>query len=65
MRPNWLSRRQYVVVAEGERRSDLVAVSVAAPLGRALLGHRRGETIEVRTPAGKRLVTITAVHRQD
>lgn len=36
-------------------------VSVASPVGRALLGRRRGERVQVQTPDGTRVLTIVAV----
>jgi transcription elongation factor GreA len=36
-------------------------ISMESPVGRALLGRRRGDRIEVRTPGGVRLLTIVSV----
>lgn len=38
-------------------------ISVAAPVGRALLGQRRGARIEVATPRGPVTLEVTAVRR--
>jgi transcription elongation factor GreA len=47
----------------GPEESDVVAglIPDVSPLGEALLGHRPGERIEVRTPGGPRSVTIVDV----
>ena len=36
-------------------------ISVATPLGRALLGHKAGEQVRVDGPEGRRLVSILSV----
>lgn len=36
-------------------------ISVESPIGKALLGHRAGEFVEVRTPGGSRTVEILSV----
>ncbi|HKN93060.1 MAG TPA: GreA/GreB family elongation factor [Thermoleophilaceae bacterium] len=45
-------------------RSDVAHRMLAAdsPVGRALLGHEPGETVEVHVPTGTRRLLITAVH---
>jgi transcription elongation factor GreA len=57
--------------AEGEHEHTVVerltsaappgCVSVASPVGRALLGRRPGEQVQVPTPDGIRVLTIVAV----
>ncbi len=37
-------------------------ISYSSPIGRALLGKRMGQEIQVETPKGTRSLTITAVH---
>lgn len=46
-------REEFLLVGEGEVRSEVDTVSVASPLGRALVGRRVGETVEVEAPAGR------------
>jgi transcription elongation GreA/GreB family factor len=41
--------------------APLECVSVASPVGRALLGRRHGEQVHVHTPDGVRLLTIVDV----
>ncbi len=58
--------------AEGEHRCTLVVpadanplegrISVASPVGRALLGRAGGEEVDVATPGGMRPLTILSVH---
>jgi transcription elongation GreA/GreB family factor len=47
----------------GPGKSDVAHRMLAAdsPVGRALLGHEPGETVEVQVPSGKRRLLITAV----
>ncbi len=44
-----------------ERSGDLDVVSPGSPLGRALLGHAAGETVEYAAPGGTLRVAIVAV----
>jgi transcription elongation factor GreA len=37
-------------------------LSVDSPVGRALCGHRLGDTVEVLTPRGRRHLRVVAVH---
>ena len=60
-----------VVTDEGEETYDIVGAAEAdplrgmisneSPLGRALLGHKAGETVEWEAPAGRSAVTIKKV----
>ena len=43
---------------------SLKRMSVLAPLGRALLGRRVGEVVEVTVPAGPRRIRIEGLHYQ-
>jgi transcription elongation factor GreB len=51
----------------GVDEADPAAGSVAfvAPLARALLGHRTGDTVTVRAPGGTEEVTVTAIDYDD
>ncbi|MBI2931345.1 MAG: transcription elongation factor GreA [Planctomycetes bacterium] len=44
---------EFVLVGEGERREGIDTVSVASPLGQALVGRRVGDVIEIKVPRGK------------
>jgi transcription elongation factor GreA len=57
------SRRPLEVELVGPLEADLAAgrVSVASPLGRALVGRREGEIAEVEAPRGRRGFEVLAV----
>jgi transcription elongation factor GreA len=44
---------EFLLVGEGEVRSDVDTVSVTSPLGQALIGRKAGELAEVQAPRGK------------
>jgi transcription elongation factor GreA len=43
----------FMIVGEGERRDGVDTVSVASPLGQALVGKKVGDAVEVHAPRGK------------
>ncbi len=50
-------------VVEGGSAHDL-AVSIGTPVGRALIGHREGDVVEVVSPSGRsRKYTIVSIER--
>lgn len=51
----------FTVVGEWEADPTTKKISHASPLGKALLGKKAGEKIEVEAPAGKLLYTILKV----
>lgn len=51
----------YVLVSPGEAAPLEGRISVASPVGRALLGRAGGEEIDVVTPGGVRPLTILSV----
>ena len=51
----------YELVAPGEADPRSGSISPESPLGRALLGRRAGETVEVAAPGGARSVTLVRV----
>ncbi len=51
----------YMVVGEWEADPVERKISHESPLGKALMGKRIGETVEVEAPAGRILYTISAV----
>jgi transcription elongation factor GreA len=57
------SGKRLEVVLVGPLESDFSAgrVSVASPLGKALIGLRRGDVADVRTPRGNRSFKVLAV----
>ncbi len=52
---------RYRIVGAEEANPREGRISNESPLGKALLGHRVGETVEVDAPVGKLLFTIKAV----
>ncbi len=54
---------QIVGVDEADPAVGLIAF--VAPLARALLGHRAGDTVTVRSPGGVEELTVTAVAYDD
>ncbi|TAK51219.1 MAG: transcription elongation factor GreB [Gammaproteobacteria bacterium] len=55
------AQRRYRIVGPDEFDHGEGYISMASPLGRALLGRRVGDTIEVRVPAGPQSLRIEAV----
>src|SRR3954451_16138854 len=52
---------RYLIGSIEERRDDASVVSPGSPLGRALLGHKAGETVEYEAPSGMLKVEIVEV----
>ena len=60
-------RETYELVIPDGMDMDAGHVSVASPLGRALLDHKAGETVPVRLPAGARklkILKVATLHQQ-
>lgn len=57
------SEEAYIVVHAAEAVVDDERISMASPLGRALLGRHVGDTVAVEVPAGGYRVTITSASR--
>jgi len=55
------TRRTYQIVGPDEIDASGVRVSVESPLGRSLLGKRRGEEVTVRRPRGEVEVVICEI----
>ena len=52
----------YILVSEEESDFELNKISMSSPVGSALLGHKVGDVVEVRVPAGiikYKIVSIT------
>lgn len=58
---NGTEERHYTIVGSNEADPTGGRISNESPLGRAFLGKRLGETVEVRTPRGVLRCTITNV----
>ena len=44
-----------------ERRGDLLVVSPGSPMGEALLGASKGDSVEFDSPGGRQRVTVVEV----
>jgi transcription elongation factor GreA len=53
--------KTYQVVGEPEADIERGLLNIASPLARALIGKEEGDSIEVRTPGGKRSYEILSV----
>ena len=52
---------KYTIVGSAEASPSEMKLSNESPVGKALLGHKRGEEIAVSTPKGKRKLKITKI----
>ncbi|OGH05760.1 MAG: transcription elongation factor GreA [Candidatus Levybacteria bacterium RBG_16_35_11] len=55
-------KEDFMVVGEWEADPTAKKISHESPLGKALIGKKVGEKVEVEAPAGKILYTIVSVH---
>ncbi|MFH1878192.1 MAG: transcription elongation factor GreA [Candidatus Omnitrophota bacterium] len=53
----------YMLVSEEESDFDLNKISVTSPVGRALLGHKTGDVVEIQVPVGILRYEIKAIRR--
>jgi len=54
---------EYQIVGSTEADPASSRISNESPVGRALLGHRVGETVEIEVPGGKIKYKITDIHK--
>ena len=54
-------RRQYQIVGSAEVAPLDGKISIESPVGKALVGHRAGDIVEVETPSGVNKLTVTRV----
>ncbi|MHB1988661.1 MAG: transcription elongation factor GreA [Acidimicrobiales bacterium] len=52
---------RYFVGSIEERREGVAVISPGSPLGRALIGHRAGDTVEYEAPSGPLRVQIVTI----
>lgn len=52
---------EYTIVRPGQADVRCGTISVASPVGRALMGHREGEEVVVPTPGGTRRLIILGI----
>ena len=55
---------QVVVVTPGKANIKQNKISIMSPIGIALIGFRKGQKVQWRAPAGKKIFTITNVQHQ-
>ncbi len=54
---------EYTLVAENEADLKAGKISVSSPIGKGLLGKKKGETAEITVPNGKLVFEILEIHR--
>lgn len=54
---------EYMLVSEEESDFDLNKISISSPVGKALLGHKVGERVEIKAPAGVLEYEIVGIGR--
>ena len=54
-------RRKYQIVGSAEVAPLDGKISIESPVGKALVGHRVGDVVEVETPSGVNKLTVTRV----
>lgn len=54
-------KETYMIVGEYEANADKKRISITAPIARALIGKTVGDSVEVRTPGGKKSYEIAEV----
>ena len=52
---------RYTIVGSAESNPAQLRLSNESPVGKALLGHKRGEEVVFTTPSGERKLTITKI----
>ena len=53
----------YTLVSELEANSSQGKISVTSPIGKGLLGHKKGEIVEIKIPAGTLKYKILGIKR--
>lgn len=46
------SEAEYTIVADSEADARAKKIAISTPIARGLLGHKKGETVEIQVPAG-------------
>lgn len=54
----------YTLVSQEEANFKEGKISVESPIGKALLGHKKGDVVEIKTPAGALRHKILAISRE-
>jgi transcription elongation factor GreA len=54
-------KRKYTIVGSAEAKPSEMKLSNESPVGKALIGHKRGEEVTFATPKGERKLKITKI----
>ncbi len=54
-------KTQYTIVGSAEANPAELKLSNESPVGKALIGHKKGEEVAISTPKGERRLTITKI----
>ena len=54
---------EYVLVSEAEADFSKSKISVTSPLGKGILGHKVGDVVQIKIPAGMMTVEILEISR--
>jgi transcription elongation factor GreA len=55
-------KSRYILVGTVEANPKEGKISIESPVGKALLGKKKGQTVEVRAPSGARKLKIVEIH---
>ena len=55
-------KQKFTIVGPAEVDVAAGRISLESPMGRALIGHKVGDEVEVQSPAGPRRVKIVGIH---
>ena len=55
-------KRTYTIVGGYESDPSKQTISYLSPIGKALMGKKGGDTVDVKTPTGTRTIQILAIH---
>ena len=54
---------KYMLVSPEESNYDENKISISSPIGKGLLGHRAGETLDIKVPAGELRYKVLKIER--
>lgn len=54
---------EYVIVSEAEADFSKNKISITSPLGQGILGHKAGDVVQVKIPAGMMTIEILEISR--
>lgn len=53
----------YTLVSSPEADADAGKISITSPIGKSLLGHKEGETVDIKIPAGSLRYKVIGISR--